>query len=82
MFAGCETCQYDQAMTAEEIRQLPTEEKVLLMEALWADMQEKFESTEIPQEHKALLDERRSKVETGEMKLVPWDDVKSTIGRR
>lgn len=66
----------------EEVNQLPTEEKVLLMEALWADLRERFEAADIPQEHREILDARRSKVEAGEMKVLAWDDVKSTIGRR
>jgi len=40
-----------------------------------------FEQAEIPEEHKALLESRRRRVESGESRLLDWDAVKSSIGR-
>lgn len=71
-------------MTTEEIKGLPTEEKFLIMETLWDDLREHYERAEIPDSHKDLLRSRRQRVESGESgesKLLDWDDVKSSIGR-
>lgn len=68
-------------MTAEEIKRLPTEEKFLIMETLWDDLRDHFETAEIPESHKDLLRSRRLRVQSGESKLLDWDDVKSSIGR-
>jgi putative addiction module component (TIGR02574 family) len=68
-------------MTTEEIKRLPTEEKFLIMEALWDDLRDHFEHAEIPESHKELLRSRRQRVETGESKLLDWDEVKSSVGR-
>jgi putative addiction module component (TIGR02574 family) len=68
-------------MTTEEIKDLPTEEKFLIMETLWADLREHFEHAEIPESHKELLISRRKRVESGESQLLEWDAVKASIGR-
>ncbi len=68
-------------MTAEEIKDLPTEEKFLMMEALWTDFCEHVEHAEIPEPHKEIITSRRERVESGESKLLEWDAVKSSIGR-
>ena len=68
-------------MTTEELKNLPREEKVLMMETLWADLRDHFEQAEIPATHKTLLDIRRERVVVGESRLLDWDQVKSTIGR-
>lgn len=72
---------YVSFMTTEEIKRLPTEEKFQIMETLWDDLREHFERAEIPESHKELLRDRRQRVESGESKLLDWDDVKSSIGR-
>ncbi|MCG3146794.1 MAG: hypothetical protein PCFJNLEI_00228 [Verrucomicrobiae bacterium] len=68
-------------MSIAEIHQLPIEEKLRIMEALWDDLREHFERLEITPSHKELLDERRTRVQNGVAKLHDWDAVKSTIGR-
>ena len=68
-------------MTTEEIKRLTTEEKFLIMETLWDDLRDHFETAEIPESHKDLLRSRRQQVLSGESKLLDWDDVKSSIGR-
>jgi putative addiction module component (TIGR02574 family) len=68
-------------MTAEEVRALPITEKIQIMEALWEDLRDRFERLDLPQAHKDLLDQRRSRVEKGTSRLLDWDAVKSTIGR-
>jgi len=68
-------------MSIAEIHQLPIEEKFQIMEALWDDLREHFDRMQIPEAHKALLDERRARVQNDAAKLHDWDTVKTTIGR-
>jgi putative addiction module component (TIGR02574 family) len=69
-------------MTTEQVKALPIEQKIQIMEAIWEDFRERFEQLEISQEQKELLDRRRARVEKGEARLVDWDSVKGTIGKR
>ncbi len=66
-------------MTAAEVKALPVGEKFRIMEAIWEDLRDRFERSEIPQEHKDLLDLRRARVESGDAQLLAWDEVKSSI---
>ncbi|MEM7601829.1 MAG: addiction module protein [Verrucomicrobiota bacterium] len=68
-------------MTTEEIKRLPTEEKFLIMETIWDDLRDHFESAEIPESHKEILHSRRQRVESGESVLLDWDEIKSSVGR-
>ena len=67
-------------MTIADVKKLPVEEKLRLMEALWLDLREHADQAEIPEAHRKLLDERRARVESGEARLHNWDDVKDNIG--
>ena len=68
-------------MTTDEIKRLPIEQKIQIMEALWDDLRERFERAEIPASVKRLLDERRERVSSGQAQLLDWDSIKETIGR-
>ena len=72
---------YGLIMTTDEIKGLPIEQKLRIMKALWEDLRERFEQSEIPERHKKLLDQRRERVRTGQARLLDWDSVKGTIGR-
>ena len=52
-------------MTAEEIKALPIERKMEIMEAIWEDLRAQAERVPVPQWHRDLLDERRKAVEQG-----------------
>lgn len=69
-------------MTAEDVKALPIEKKIQIMEAIWEDFRERFDKVEISDRLKELLDRRRQRVENGEARLLDWDVVKGTIGRR
>ena len=56
-------------MTVADVKKLPVEEKLRLMEALWLDLREHADQAEIPEAHRKLLDERRARVESGEARL-------------
>jgi len=68
-------------MTALEIKTLPMVEKLQIMEAIWEDLRERFDASEVSPALRELLDERRGRVRRGEVKILDWDTVKSTIGR-
>ena len=68
-------------MTTEELKRLPIEQKIQIMEALWDDMRERFEQSEVPESTKRLLDSRRERVRSGQAQILDWDTVKGTIGR-
>ena len=68
-------------MTAAEVKTLPMAQKIQIMEAIWEDLRDRFEQSELPQRLKDLLDQRRARVREGSAKVLDWDKVKSSIGR-
>ena len=68
-------------MTAEEVRRLPLAQKVQIMGAIWEDMRDHFEQSDLPQRVKDLLDQRRARVREGTAKILDWDTVKASVGR-
>lgn len=68
-------------MKAEEIKALPVDQKMRIMEAIWEDFRDRFDEMEVPQEQKDLLDQRRARVREGKARLLDWDSVKGSIGR-
>jgi putative addiction module component (TIGR02574 family) len=63
----------------EEIRKLPMQEKLALLEAVWAEISPEPDELEVPQWHKDLLDERRDAYERGEIRVIDWEDAKKEI---
>jgi len=72
---------YPSDVNAADVKALSLEEKLQMMEALWDDLRERFEQTEISPEQKALLDHRRARVREGATQLRDWDSVKMSIGK-
>ena len=68
-------------MTTEDVRALPVERKIQIMEPIWEDLRERFERSEISPSQKQLLDRRRARVRAGAARLLDWDTVKGTLGR-
>jgi putative addiction module component (TIGR02574 family) len=68
-------------MTAEDVKSLPVERKIQIMEALWEDLRDRFERSELSPQQKDLLDRRRARVREGTAQLLDWDAVKGTLGR-
>ena len=69
-------------MNAEEIKALPIDRKIQIMEAIWEDFRDRFDRLELTDEQKDLLDQRRARVREGTAQLLDWESVKGTIGRR
>ena len=68
-------------MTVQDIKALPLAQKIQIMEAIWEDLRDRFDELELPDQLKALLDQRRARVQDGSAQLLEWDAVKSTIER-
>jgi putative addiction module component (TIGR02574 family) len=68
-------------MTAEDVKTLPIERKIQIMEAIWEDLRGRFERSELSQQQKDLLDLRRARVREGSARLLDWDSVKGALGR-
>lgn len=56
-------------------------QKIQIMEAIWEDLRDRLEESDLPQRLKDLLDQRRSRVRDGSAKVMDWDRVKAGIGR-
>jgi len=56
-------------------------QKIQLMEAIWDDLRDRFEQSEVPQRLKDVLDQRRARAREGTAAILDWDTVKSSIGR-
>ena len=72
---------YCKRMRAEDVKGLPINQKIQIMEAIWEDLRDRFDRAEISQQQKDLLDRRRARVREGAAELLDWDAVKGTIGR-
>jgi putative addiction module component (TIGR02574 family) len=68
-------------MTAEEVKALPIERKIQIMESIWEDFRDRFDRLEVSPKQKDLLDRRRARVQEGAAQLLDWESVKGTIGR-
>jgi putative addiction module component (TIGR02574 family) len=68
-------------MTAADVKALPIDRKIQIMEAIWEDLRDRFDRLAVSQEQKELLDRRRARVREGAAQLLDWESVKGTIGR-
>jgi putative addiction module component (TIGR02574 family) len=68
-------------MTAEDVKALPIDRKIQIMEAIWEDFRDRFDRLEVSPQQKDLLDRRRARVREGAAQLLDWEAVKATIGR-
>ena len=74
--------QYSLNMTAEDVKALPIERKIQIMEAIWEDLRSRFDRLDVSQEQKNLLNSRRGRVKDGTAKILDWETAKSRIGRQ
>ena len=67
----------------DDIKKLPTPEKLKLIDELWESIEDDWEQHENVEEESpeviALLEERLEKYEKGEMKSYTWEEVKNRI---
>jgi hypothetical protein len=50
------------SITGPEIKAPPVEQKIQIMEAIWEDFRDRFDTWDIPEEQRALLGQRRARV--------------------
>ena len=67
-------------MTCEEIKKLPVEEKMRIMQVIWEDMREHYEEAAVSDQLVDFLKERQVRVEGSQARLLDWDAVKFRIG--
>jgi hypothetical protein len=67
--------EYWYPMTVADLAKLSLREKLQLMEAIWEDLRGRVDAMEVPAEHRRILDERRSRIASGEATLLDWDQV-------
>jgi putative addiction module component (TIGR02574 family) len=68
-------------MTAEDVKALPIDRKIQIMEAIWEDFRDRFDRLDVSQGQKDLLDRRRARVQKGAAQLLDWESVEGTLGR-
>lgn len=66
----------------EEVLKLPTEERLLLAEALWDSVEDASESSwDISEEWRNEIERRYRLYKEGKMKLFTWDEVKERLSK-
>jgi len=68
-------------MSIAEIRRLPLREKLQILEEFGEDLRPHVKMSEVPLEHREILDARRGRVTSGQSNLRNWDEVKHSIGK-
>jgi len=66
-------------MSVLEIQRLPRQEKLRLMEALWADLSRDEAEVESPAWHADALRETAERVARGEEKVLDWERAKAEL---
>jgi hypothetical protein len=83
MCCGCSDTGYPMAaMSIAEVKQLPFEEKLQIMEVIWEEMRAQADRVSVPQWHKDLLDDRRKAVAEGREEILDWDSIKDSLPSR
>jgi len=62
-----------------EIRKLPFQEKLDLLEMVWSEISPYPDELEVPQWHKDILDERETALREGRTEILDWEDAKRQI---
>jgi putative addiction module component (TIGR02574 family) len=69
-------------MSIAELKKLPLNEKLQIIEVLWEDLRNQEEAVPVPEWHKKILDERLKAVEEGREEILEWDDIKHDLRAR
>lgn len=68
-------------MSVSDIRKMSPRERVETMEALWQVMCAEDGEPDSPAWHKAVLEERRNKIDSGEARFLSIDEAKRQLNR-
>ena len=66
-------------VTAADIRELPRDEKLRIMELIWSDLNSSGDEVESPVWHETALRETAERVESGEESPVDWSAAKEQL---
>ena len=66
-------------LTPDELRQLSVEDRLQLIEDVWASLEADEDTIEVPEWHKQILDERLAEFERHPDEGQSWDEVKADI---
>ena len=66
-------------MSAFNIQQMPRQEKLKLMEALWADLSRDEAELDSPAWHANVLQQTAERLMRGEEKVLVWDQAKAEL---
>ena len=64
-----------------EVRNLPLNQKLRIMEIIWDDFCRNAAESDSPSWHEDILKEREKGLETGEMTVSSWEEAKARIKR-
>ncbi len=68
-------------MSIAEIKSLPREEKLKLMEMLWTELSADDEKLESPDWHRVELEKTRARFDAGLEETLDWEDAKKELRR-
>jgi hypothetical protein len=69
-------------MSRQEIAQLPRQEKLRLMEALWEDLSQNEAEFESPAWHEDELAETQRRLDSGQEQVLDWEQAKADLRKR
>lgn len=64
------------------LKDMSISEKLQLMETLWADLSRNAETLESPEWHREVLEERESRIASGEARFSEWEEAKADIRKQ
>jgi len=65
-------------MSLNDLKHMPVEERIHLMEQLWATFQYDDTKIDSPEWHKEILADRKKRYENGELKTISLDTLKQS----
>lgn len=66
-------------ITKEQIKEMPLDQKLRLMEDLWDDLRSHEEEIESPDWHREELEATQKRYEAGLEKPIPWEEAKRQL---
>ncbi|MBI1367794.1 MAG: hypothetical protein GC162_03980 [Planctomycetes bacterium] len=66
-------------MDSAALHHMSVEQKLDLMEALWADLSRDPATVDSPEWHAGVLRERQSQIDRGDAKLSDWEDARRRL---
>ncbi|QYM78604.1 addiction module protein [Horticoccus luteus] len=69
-------------MSIVELRKLPAEEKLRIIEALWGDVAADDEAFQSPAWHEAELRKTEVDLAAGRIEILDWEDAKKELRKR